>query len=490
MSKPAAKPNFLTTLLWAFVIFFAVQTYFGSKQPQGPTPSLTDLHAKLLHENQFRMDVTIAHQTYPAYQGAVDEQVKAKKITQAEGDAKKIEAALLVADTQLKAGIHGHDTTRVRDALYTIANYERHLVGKPEWNTKYPVTDVTVDDPTTPNFDESKMFGWKEWSGQELYQKVRGVLVERNQQEPVWGFVPGYQIIDGLVAMTGRIPGFSYAFAAFLLALLVRSIVYPLSQKQIMYGRQMSQLMPLVKEIKDRYEGDQMVQNQKVMELYKEYGVNPMAGCGPALLQMPLFFMIYQCMVHYQFTFENGTFLWINPATSASTGGFVAANLGQMDAILTIIYGISMLSSTLLTPVSDPTQVKQQRLMGVGMSVMMTFFMFTGAIPVVSAFVLYWTFTNILATAQSLRAYRLPLPPLVKVNTKEGGVYPKGGGGGKWAKFFEEAQKQAQEQQQKKSGDGDKSSNGKASRDSGVTFLGTGETKTGAPAKHKPKKRK
>jgi len=476
-----------------FVVFYAFMYFMGPKQgAQAPTPP-KDLYQTLLRQNAARMDVTIAHQTYPQYQTAIDEDVKAKKLTEAEGESKKIAAAVTVADTQLKAGLHGHDTGRIRDALYTLSNYERHLAGKPEWNAKVPVTDVTKDDPATPNFDESKEFGWKEWSGQELYSKISSVLMERNQQEPVWGFVPGYQIIDGLVALTGRVPGFSYAFAAFLLALLVRSIVYPLSQKQIMYGRQMSQLMPLVKEIKDRYEGDQLTQNQKVMELYKEYGVNPMAGCGPALLQMPLFFMIYQCMVHYQFTFEKGTFLWINPATSQATNGFVAANLGQMDAILTIIYGITMLSSTLLTPVSDPTQVRQQRVMGVGMSVMMTFFMFTGAIPVVSAFVLYWTFTNLLATIQSLRAYRLPLPPLVKVNTKDGGVFPTGGGGGKWAKFFEEAQRQAQEQQQKKNGtdgDGDKPKNGKPSKDSGVTFLGTGETKTGTPAKHKPKKRK
>ena len=62
--------------------------------------------------------------------------------------------------------------------------------------------------------------------------------------------------------------------------------------------------------------------------------------------------------------------------------------------------------------------------MGIGISCLFTFFMFTGAFPVVSGFVLYWTFTNIFATVQSLRAYRLPLEPLQKVNTKDGGVYP------------------------------------------------------------------
>src|SRR3712207_7746734 len=54
-----------------------------------------------------------------------------------------------------------------------------------------------------------------------------------------------------------------------------------------------------------------------------------------------LFLMIYQCMLHYQFEFEKGMFLWINPETSKATNGFVAANLGQADTILTLIYGIS-----------------------------------------------------------------------------------------------------------------------------------------------------
>ena len=62
--------------------------------------------------------------------------------------------------------------------------------------------------------------------------------------------------------------------------------------------------------------------------------------------------------------------------------------------------------------------------MGVGVAVIFTIFMFTGAFPVPAAFVLYWIFTNVLATLQSMRAYRLPLPPLVKVNAANGGVFP------------------------------------------------------------------
>ena len=86
------------------------------------------------------------------------------------------------------------------------------------------------------------------------------------------------------------------------------------------------------------------------------------------------------------------------------------------------------------------------------MSVMFTVMMFTGVFPVPAAFVLYWIGTNVLATIQSLRAYRLPLPPLVKVNAPGGGVFPTGG-----------------------------AANGLLNGSSG---------KTGAPQMHKPKKKK
>ena len=224
------------------------------------------------------------------------------------------------------------------------------------------------------------------------------------------------------------------------------------------------------------------------MELYREYGINPLAGCFPALIQMPLFLTVYQCMLKYQFAFQNGTFLWINPTTSKATNGFVGPNLGQQDYILILVYGITMVIATLLTPVSDPSQAKQQRLMGAGISVIFTFFMFTGAFPVVSGFVLYWTFTNILATAQSLRAYRMPLPALVKVNASGGGVLPKPTT--KWQqmmdKMVEEQRKAAD-----KRGDNppdDKSSKNNIPRPSPDDLKEN--QKTGTPAKHKPKKRK
>jgi len=235
----------------------------------------------------------------------------------------------------------------------------------------------------------------------------------------------------------------------------------------MIHGRQMSQLAPLAQEIKDQYKpkdgkplpmDKQQEMNQRIMGLYSEYGLNPLAGCFPMLLQLPLFFIIYQSMLHYRFEFEKGTFLWITESVGKATDGFLGANLGQKDYVLIVIYGISMLVTTWLQPVSDPTNARQQRIIGMSMAGFFSIIMFFWPVP--SAFILYWVFTNMLATAQSLWVYKLPLPPLEKKNTPTGGMFPMMGGMG---------------------GPKPGPTNGKVI---------TQEVKTGTPKTHRPKKKK
>lgn len=381
-----------------------------------------------------------------------------KRQLEAQAAENKQWADIVLADVQYKYALSRNDTNLIRStAFQTMENGERTLQGTPLWSKSFPI-------PPTERAPER--FPWREQSGKELYAKIVTDLSARNRNDLTYGIFPGYQIIDWLVNLTGRNPGFSYAFAAFLLALFVRAAVYPLAQKQLMWGRRMQQLAPLLKEIREQYTDKKTKQvtnqaelQQKTMALYSEYGMNPLLGCLPMLVQWPLFVAVYQFMLRYQFEFQKGHFLWINPATSTATHGFVAPNLGFRDPTLVVIYGITMVTSTLLMPVSDPTQVKQQRLMGVGMGLLITFFMFTGAFPTPAAFVLYWVFTNLLATIQSLRAYRLPIPPLEKVNTKTGGVFPM-------PSFL----------------------NGQGNGQAKTSILPP--SSTGTPAKHKPKKRK
>jgi YidC/Oxa1 family membrane protein insertase len=464
----------MQTILLMVVVFLGMQLLF----PKNNEKQATDLNkalATLQSDNQNGKEHT-ATQDENVFNNAVDLSVSNKKLTQQQGDALKIQGAVLVAQADLKGGIISDDTGKIRTGFYLLQGYLRRMSSNPGWQT--PI--LVYQDPKHP----------VEMSAPQLYGKLVDVLSERNKTDLVWGFIPGgYQFIDALVRLTGKQPSFSYAFAALLLAIVLRAIVWPLSQKQLMFSRQMGQLTPRVTEIKQQYGDNQTEMNKRVMDLYKEYGINPAAGCLPAFVQMPIFLGVYQCMLHYQFEFSHGFFLWINPKTSAWSHGILAANLGQQDYVLIVIYGITMTISTLLTPVTDITQKKQQRLMGVGMSILFTVMMFTGLFPVVSGFVLYWVFLNLLSTAQAFRAYRLPLPPLVKVNVPTGGVYPQRSGlGGKWMQMLEDAQRSALDQQTDSSSKASKAKAFIANEEPSGPSSGGSAGKLG-PNDRKPKKR-
>jgi YidC/Oxa1 family membrane protein insertase len=445
-NQPApAKPNLLQNAL-VFAILFLIFNYFMG-QMKGPTEtrSAEQILSAMKESNAKVKDLTIAREF-----GTLKSKLSAEKLPAAQKDLIEYTGAILVADTELKAGILRNDLGRLNTAYTTLQGYENSLATKPVWNQPVQVADETKD----------SRLGWKQWAGATLYKKSVEILDEHNKNTLVWGFFPGYQMIDFLVKSTGSSPAFSYTFVAVFLAVVVRAILYPLSQKQMMYSRQMQQLMPLANEIKEKYKGNPQETQVKTMELYKEYGLNPMAGCLPMLLQLPLIYLVYQCMIHYRFEFQKGVFLWINPAGHQAFPAIIAPNLGQKDLILLTLYGVSMIVTSLLMPVADPANAKQQRIMGISVSAMVAVsIFFYPALP--SAFVLYWTMSNILATAQSLMIYRTPMQPLVKKNTIAGGVYPT-----------------------------DPSTNGNGRKNGSIGPIGPGVPKTGTPAKHKPKKRK
>jgi len=417
MSQPNPKANFIQTLLLMVVIYLGL-TYFLKPFGGGvaETRKADEIYRQMVEFNRQIKDNSIEKEL-PKLTGAVDASIKANTLTAAQGERMKLQAAVLVADTRLKASKQRNDLTRANLAYMALQGRHRSMQDNPLW--REPVT-----------ISGHKDFPRTSVSAERMYADASHQLNEFYRKDLILGVIPGYGVIDALVAVTGRVSWFSYAFAGLLLATVVRALIWPLAQRQLMWSRQMSQLQPYVKELQEAFAKKDPSGNfksspefqQKMMGLYKEYGINPAAGCLPSLAQMPLFLLVYQCMLHYRFEFLNGTFLWVNPATSAATKGFIAPNLGEMDYILLVIYGISMVVTTLLAPISDPSNAKQQRIMGVSVAVFFTVMMFFWPLP--SAFVLYWIFTNVFSTIQSLRAYRMPLPPLVKVNAPHGAVLP------------------------------------------------------------------
>lgn len=452
MSQQPPKGQFFNILMFVAMIFLGWQLLNMNRVPSDPNVKSSDILKQMRELNAGIKDVSIQSARHKL-DAKVEEEVTSNKLKREDADRLKLEGAVLVASAQYRAGILRNEFGRVNNAYMTLQDLERKHQTDPNW---------TKVEYTLP--DHHRFKGETKTTGAALYTKIVKELMKRSETDMVMGLFPGYRLIDALVALTGRVPAFSYWFAALLLAVLVRAIIFPLAQKQYLFGKQMTQLAPLAAELKASYTDkktglvtNQAEYGQKVMELYRSYGINPLQGCWPALIQLPFFLLIYQCMLHYRFEFQKGNFAWITPSVSQSTGGFVAPNLGERDYILIFIYGVSMIVTTLLAPASttDPAQAKQSRFLGLAMAVLFSGIMFFWPLP--SAFVLYWVFLNILATAHMLWAYRQPLPPLEKVNAPGGGVFPFAGQSG---------------------GDG---KNGSGNN---------GAIRTGTPVKHRAKKKK
>ena len=153
--------------------------------------------------------------------------------------------------------------------------------------------------------------------------------------------------VNVLYMFTNSIGIPNYGLAIILLTVIIKMVLYPLTKKQMLSMRSMQQLQPKIKELQSKYKDkDKQVLQQKTMELYKEHNINPMAGCLPLIIQMPILIALYRAL--YKFDFINlahASFLWV-------------PNLKHPDPyVLPLIAGVAtFLQSKLTTTTADPTQ--------------------------------------------------------------------------------------------------------------------------------------
>lgn len=461
------KGQFMTMMLLFMCIFLGFQLLNPNK-PAPDTRKLSEVEKQMQEFNRDVKDVEMAltNNNGPGllnvYKQKVEQTAKDEKWTAEQKQAKELEGVVLTSHAKYKGALtRANDPTKtalvhkkLNDAWLLMQPFFERYHNTPLWDKPVAVTP------------DSKL-NKAEVTPRELYDNLVADLSTRNRTELVWGLLPGWTMIDATVKITGAQPGFSYWFAAFLLAFIVRLLIWPWSMKQYKLGRQMMQLQPYVKEVQEKFKDKrtgkipqekQAMASSEMMALYKEYGVSPLAGCSSALLQMPIYMVVLAAMQLYRFEFVKGTFLWIHEGAGKFAGLNLAPNLGQTDQVLILIYGVSMLVSQYLMPITDPTQVRQQRLMGLAVAVIITISMFGYPLP--SAFTLYWVFANVLATAQAVYVYRfMPKPVLEKVQTVPGGVKAKPGFMEKLQSMMEEQAKMQQPGQS--SNNGEAPSNGK-----------------------------
>jgi YidC/Oxa1 family membrane protein insertase len=188
----------------------------------------------------------------------------------------------------------------------------------------------------------------------------------------------------------------NYGVAIILLTIMVRIVTMPLTNRQMRSMERMRRLQPKVKELQDKHSDDRQKQSEEMMKLYRTEGVNPLGGCFPMLLQLPVFIGLFYAL-RSSIELRQAPFVgWINDLSAPETL-FVVPGLEIPIRVLPIVMGVSMVVQQKLTPTAsaDPAQA---RMMMTIMPIMMTVLFYQFA----SGLVLYWFVSNILAITHQL----------------------------------------------------------------------------------------
>ena len=183
----------------------------------------------------------------------------------------------------------------------------------------------------------------------------------------------------------------NWGWAIILLTVFIKLVFFPLSAASYKSMARMKEVQPRLLEMKERYKGEPQKLNQAMMEMYRKEKINPLGGCFPVLIQIPVFIALYWVLLASVEMRAAPWLGWIQDLSKPDTlfGVWFGAPIG----LLPILMAISMFIQTKLNPTPpDPVQAKLMMLMPIVFSFMFFFF------P--AGLVLYWVVNNILSIAQ------------------------------------------------------------------------------------------
>jgi YidC/Oxa1 family membrane protein insertase len=198
----------------------------------------------------------------------------------------------------------------------------------------------------------------------------------------------------------------NFGLAIILLTVIVRGIMFPVAQRQFASMAAMRAIQPKLKVIQERFKDDKQKQQQEIMALYKAEGVNPLAGCLPIFLQIPVFFALYKVLV-LTIEMRHQPFIgWIkdlsapDPLHVLNLFGLLPFTPPEFLAIgvLAILLGVTMWAQFKLQPAAmDPAQQQVMALMPWMMMFVMA--------PFAAGLLIYWITSNVLTIAQQKYLY-------------------------------------------------------------------------------------
>ncbi len=215
-------------------------------------------------------------------------------------------------------------------------------------------------------------------------------------------FTSAIEAVARFIQFVGTLVGGNLGVTIILFTILLKLVLAPLTFKSIRSSKAMQDVAPIIKDLQKKYKDDKQAFAQAQMEVYQQYGINPLAGCLPVLIQLPVFLIVYNAMRHVSST-VNGVvqwqgspgFLWISDLTK---------NEGQVDHFRVLVF-LAFIFQVIQTRMSLPHAAKraQQDQQTKMQSVLITFS--TGLVLIfgwqfLSAMVLYWAVQAIFSAVQ------------------------------------------------------------------------------------------
>ncbi|MFN8613418.1 MAG: YidC/Oxa1 family membrane protein insertase [Vulcanimicrobiota bacterium] len=219
--------------------------------------------------------------------------------------------------------------------------------------------------------------------------------------------------MSGLLNAINHFTG-NYGLTLVVFAAIIKLILYKPTLQMYRSQKDMEKIKPKMEALKKQHGDDPKKLNEELMKMYSEAGVNPLAGCLPLFVQMPILFGIFRAITSNPDTYRSAYFLWIHPGTLQGLfPHYFASSLADADLAMVLFYGFMMLLSQKFTPSQgDP----QQKAIGLYMSVFFTWMMWSTRWP--CALILYWSsfqFFSVLQQVWILKVLAQPAAPKVEV---------------------------------------------------------------------------
>jgi YidC/Oxa1 family membrane protein insertase len=310
------------------------------------------------------------------------EQIKIKKIKEKQENPGKFKWIAIVDRYFIKSIIPSEET----EGMMKLSLVDETLI-----KSRLILPENRIDTGTQRHYDYKIFFGPKSMKvlgemGYELNRAVHFGMFDVIAKPCLWFMNAIYDMIP------------NYGVAIIILTLLTKILLWPLGSKSYKSMNEMKRIQPLMAEIREKHKNDKKQMNQEVMALYRTYKINPLGGCLPMVLQIPVFFALYR-MLYQAIELRHAPFLWwINDLAAPDRLLRFDFSIPFMQPpygipVLTLVMGATMLLQQKMSPPpGDPTQAKMMMMM----PIVFTFIFINFS----SGLVLYWLINNVLSIAQ------------------------------------------------------------------------------------------